>query len=193
MNILTQIKNEIVSKGMDPSSRSAINWFVSKITSLGKNEIRADIVRNTDNYSSGMVIGKMFFFYYDPKHKDKLPYYDRFPLVFPIERYSDGFLGLNLHYLSPGRRLQLLQNLKKTANNTKLNASTRLKISYDIIAQTSSLDDAKPCIKRYLYSQVRSRFVMVPADEWYLSIYLPVESFVNGQTKKAIKGPGRTR
>ena len=45
------------------------------------------------------------------KLKNKLPYYDRFPLTLPIEQYSDGFLGINLHYLSILMRIRLLDRL----------------------------------------------------------------------------------
>ena len=33
----------------------------------------------------------MYTFFYDPKTKDKLPYYDRFPVVIINEIYPDGF------------------------------------------------------------------------------------------------------
>ena len=56
-------------------------------------------------------IGQMFMFFYDPKNKQTLPYYDRFPLVFPIELYSDGFLGINLHYLPQKYRANLMDAL----------------------------------------------------------------------------------
>ena len=48
-------------------------------------------------------IGQMYMFQYDPKYKDVLPYYDRFPLVIPFEQtrrvgraQGDGFYGLNV-------------------------------------------------------------------------------------------------
>ena len=53
------------------------------------------------NLKKKLMIGNMYMFRYEPKLKESLPYYDRFPIVFPIEPYSDGFLGLNFHYLYP--------------------------------------------------------------------------------------------
>ena len=38
-------------------------------------------------------LGMMYSFKYDPKHKKTLPYYDTFPLIFPVEQYNDGILG----------------------------------------------------------------------------------------------------
>jgi hypothetical protein len=120
----------------------------------------------------------MYFFAYDPKMKKTLPMYDRFPLVFPIEPYNDGFLGLNLHYLSPGERAWLLNKLKDFRNNNKFNATTRLKLSYDLLASTKKLASvSRPCVKRYLFSHVRSKFIEMTPEEWDKAIGLPVAQF----------------
>ena len=74
----------------------------------------------------------MFMFIYDPKHKDTLPFYDTFPLVFPIEIYSDSFLGINLHYLPPVLRAKLMDALYTTANNNKYNEYKLINISIKI-------------------------------------------------------------
>ena len=37
--------------------------------------------------------GRLNMFFYDPKYKKTLPYYDTFPLVLPLENYPDGFLN----------------------------------------------------------------------------------------------------
>lgn len=162
------------------NSKQASEWFSSKIKSA--NGYRNAIVKSTDRSRSTTVIGKMYFFYYDPKTKDKLPVYDRFPLVFPIERYSDGFLGLNLHYLSGGERSALLNRLLEYKNNTRLTETTRLRLSYDLLSSAKRLaSTARPTIKRYLFNHVRSNFIEVPATEWEMAIQLPVELFV---TKK---------
>ena len=71
------------------------DWLIGKArTAAG---YRRNIVNNADRARPDAVIGRMYFFYYDAKNKDKLPQWDRFPLVLPIERYGNGFLGLNLH------------------------------------------------------------------------------------------------
>ena len=69
-------------------------------------------------------------FIYAPKFGKKLPYYDTFPLVLPIESYNDGFLGLNLHYLPIPLRIRLLDELSDFSNNTKFDESTFLRVSY---------------------------------------------------------------
>jgi hypothetical protein len=130
------------------------------------------------------MIGKMYFYFYDPKTKDTMPYYDRFPLVIPIERYNDGFLGLNLHYIHPKYRIILLDKLSDTMSNDTYDEKTKLKINYRYLAAASRIFEANPCIKRYLFTQIESRFLEITADEWDIAAMLPVESFVGATTSK---------
>lgn len=160
------------------TSNELNNWMTGKAKSaMG---YRNKIMSNTERSRDATVIGKMYFFWYDPKHKATLPMYDRFPLVFPIERYPDGFLGINVHYLSFGERDYLLNNLLKYRNNTKMDATTKLRVSYDILNNTKKIAGTmRPCIKRYLFTQVRSPFVEVTADEWDKAMQLPVAVWVS--------------
>lgn len=153
-----------------------MEWFVGKArTAAG---YRKKILSKQERSRDTTVIGKMFFFSYDPKWKDILPIYDRYPLVFPIESYSDGFLGINLHYLPIPIRTAMLAQLSKLASNKTLTPNTRLRISYDILQSARSLRNmAKPCYHRYLYSHVRSKFIEITPDEWDMAAQLPIELF----------------
>ena len=71
------------------------SWYRDKIREFGKPDAM-DLIRDGKRAATPYY-GKMNMFFYDPKHKKKLPYYDTFPLVLPIERYNDGFLGINFH------------------------------------------------------------------------------------------------
>ncbi len=141
-------------------------------------------MRDRERFRNKSIIGRMYFYYYDPKTKDSLPYYDRFPLVIPIERYPDGFLGLNLHYIHPKRRIILLDKLSTILNNRDYDETTRFKISYDFLKRASRIYEATPCIKRYLSSQVQSRFLEITAEEWDIAAMLPVESFAKATARK---------
>ena len=159
------------------TTKDAIDWYESMVrTAAGA---RRALFKAEQNQRGSTVIGKMFFFKYDPKTKATLPVYDVYPLIFPIEMYSDGFLGLNLHYLSTGERELFLSRLKKYALATNITDKTRLRLSYDLIAGTSKLYGlSRPCVKRYLYSHVRSKFIEIPGTEWDRAINLPTEQFV---------------
>ena len=137
-----------------------------------------------DRLRTNSIIGKMYFYFYDPKTKDSLPYYDRFPLVIPIENYKDGFLGMNLHYIHPKQRIILLDKLSDTASNKNYDKNTKLRISYQFLSSASRAFEATPCIKRYLYAHIQSRFLEISADEFDIAVMLPVESFVKASTSK---------
>lgn len=157
--------------------QDSTDWFIGKATTAAG--YRKKLVSNEDRGRDAAVIGRMYFFYYDPKFKKTLPMYDRFPLVFPIEPYSDGFLGLNLHYISPGERAWLIGKLSDFRNNKNMTDKTRLRLSYDLLSTSKKLaSTARPCIKRYLFSHVRSKFVEITPNEWQKAIDLPVAMFV---------------
>lgn len=159
------------------TSKELFDWLLGKARSASS--MRKTLINAPQQQSSSTVIGKMYFFSYDAKTKDKLPRWDKYPLVFPIERYNDGFLGLNLHYLASGERQALLGQLTKYATAKNLTEKSRLRLTYDLIASTKRLNSlARPCIKRYLYSHVRSKFVEIPATEWDRVVQLPLEVFV---------------
>jgi hypothetical protein len=180
--LIDRIKDSLAKKGFEPRSRDARNWLRSKIPTL--RPTKAQLMQDRNRLRSASIIGRMYFYFYDPKTKDKLPYYDKFPLVIPIERYPDGFLGLNLHYIHPKQRIILLDKLSEIATDNNFDANTKLRISYDYLSRASRLFEAKPCIKRYLFSHVQSRFLEITADEWDIAALLPVESFMKADKNK---------
>ena len=179
--LIDRIKESLAKEGYEPRSRFARAWLKSKVPSL--RPTRGELMRDRERFRNKSIIGRMYFYYYDPKTKDSLPYYDRFPLVIPIERYSDGFLGLNLHYIHPKRRIILLDKLSTILNNDNYDETTKFKISYDYLKRDSKIFEAKPCIKRYLTKHVQSRFLEITADEWDIAVMLPVESFAKEKAR----------
>lgn len=168
-------------------------WYrntAKKLGSLTPSTLAAD----KDRFSSSInrySIGRMYMFNYDAKLKNELPYWDRFPLVFPIELYNDGFLGINLHYISPIVRAKLMTALYETTNNKNYDDTTRLKINYEILRSASQFKYFKPCVKRYLFSHVRSRYMYISPTEWDVTIMLPTEQFVGATKAKVFKESSR--
>jgi hypothetical protein len=70
------------------------------------------------------------------------------------------------------------------ANNSKFDETTRLKISYEFLKRASKIFEAQPCIKRYLFNHIDSRFLEITADEWDIAALLPAENFVGATTSK---------
>jgi len=147
-------------------------WFRDKIKEFGT-PTSSNLLRDGKRTSTP-TFGLLNMFMYDPKLKDKLPYYDTFPLVLPIEEYSNGFLGINLHYLSMPIRIRLLDRLVDYSNNDKFDKSTNLNVDY---SRLKKIDMIKPCLKRYLSGHVRTNFRKVTADEFMIATLLPVQKF----------------
>jgi hypothetical protein len=180
--LINRIQTSLAKEGLTPRTNAAREWLRSKVKSLSPTP--QSLMRDRERLRDNSFIGRMYFYFYDPKHKNTLPYYDRFPLVIPIERYSDGFLGLNLHYIHPKQRIILLDKLSNVATNNRFDDKTKLRISYEYLAAASKAFEATPCIKRYLFSHIDSRFLEISAEEWDIAVMLPVESFVGATTSK---------
>ena len=140
---------------------------------------------NPEQLVTKIIPGHLYMFVYDPKTKDTLPYYDRFPLVFPFRKTPDGFIGLNMHYLPYPLRITLLDNLLTFASNQRFDETTRLKYSWALIDGMSKYAAAKPCVKQYLVGHVRTQFRQVESNNWATAMLLPVERFV-GASKQEI-------
>ena len=170
--LLDRITQSLQKEGLTPGTNKAREWLRSKVSDLkpSKQALMNDRLR----LRSTTIIGKMYFYFYDPKTKNSLPYYDRFPLVIPIEQYSDGFLGLNLHYIHPKQRIILLDKLSEYASNDRYDKTTKLRLSYAALSSAAKIFEAQPCIKRYLFNHVQSRFLEISADEWDIASLLPM-------------------
>ena len=128
-------------------------WYKDKIKEFGKPGAM-DLIRDGKR-DSRPFYGRLNMFIYDPKFKKTLPYYDTFPLVLPLESYSDGFLGINLHYLPISLRIRLLDRLNDFSSDTKFDRGTTLDVSYDKVKKIQSV---KPTIHKYFFSDVRPTF-----------------------------------
>ncbi len=189
----------IIAKGMKAGHTETRDWFRDKAMQVTRQNTNVNrlMEKNMAHHVAFPEIGKMSMFLYDPKHKETLPYYDRFPMIFAIEYYaSEGsFLGINLHYLPPLYRARLMDALHDLTNNKLYDQKTKLKISYEILKGASKYKYFKPCIKKYLFDHVRSPFLEIPPDEWDYTLMLPLDRFMKknaravwDESKKIIQG-----
>ena len=147
-------------------------WYKEKIKEFGKPNAQ-NLIRDGKRNNKPFY-GRLNMFFYDPKFKKTLPYYDVFPLVLPLEIYSDGFLGINLHYLPIPLRIKLLDKLVDYSNNTKFDESTKLMVDYKKLKRVNLI---KPTIHKYLAGQTKSQFRRIDADEFTIATLLPVQRF----------------
>jgi hypothetical protein len=180
-NILIQGARQGIIPARTVAARDWYRQAAGKLTSnitAGAFEKRTDSARKV----STMEYGYMYAFRYDPKMKKELPYYDTFPLIFPVKMESDGFLGINFHYLPPVLRAKLMNALYSTLTNKKYDDTTKVRISYSILQSASKYRYFKPMLKKYLRSHVRSQFLEIQVNEWDMAIFLPTESFRKADT-----------
>ena len=181
--LLDKLKTAIKTSKAGAKARAAGDWFREKVRQAGASAKMKAVTPNQllrRQPDDNILLGKMFFYKYDPKFAKKLPYWDMYPLVFPFERAPGGFYGLNLHYIPPRDRAVLMDNLNQYASNNKYDQTTRLELSYRLLKRYGR---AVPCVKRYLGDRIVSQTVRIDADEWEIAIFLPVERF-----QKASKG-----
>ena len=157
-------------------------WYKEKIKEFGKPNAQ-NLIRDGKRNNKPFY-GRLNMFFYDPKFKKTLPYYDAFPLVLPLEIYSDGFLGINLHYLPIPLRIKLLDKLVDYSNNTKFDESTKLMVDYKKLKRVNLI---KPTIHKYLSGQTKSQFRRIDADEFTIATLLPVQRFKKASDREVWK------
>ena len=179
--------------GVKARTDASRKWFQNKVKDLAmparKTLLKDDALTGTER----VIAGNMYMYFYDPKLKESLPYYDRFPLTIMVDSAPGGFYGINLHYLPYDIRAAFLDKLLDLAPKKPKNESRLTKMRYDLLKGSSKFKEFKPCFKHYLAKHVKSQFVRVPITEWEIAIFLPVEQFrksskdtVWAESKKAI-------
>ena len=148
------------------------DWYKRKVQSMTTPGARSLI--RSGKATLRPKYGIMNLFGYDPKHKAKLPYYDIFPLIFPLEPAKGGFIGLNFHYLKPGARAAFLRSLANTTTDKKFDKKTRYRINWRNNAFM------RKTAKHYLFNHVRTSFLNITAEEMAIAIFLPVARFKKG-------------
>lgn len=175
------------------NSQQSLEWFRNQYESLSPRDVMPrEFIRETDRIRKVPLIGRLYMFLYNPKMKEQLPFYDRFPLVFPFRRVRGGFYGINLHYLHPKYRALLMDSLYNTINNTKFDETTRLRFTYDILNSSSKYRWFKPCVKHYLTQQMSTQLLYIDPKEWNLALFVPSEQF-RKSNKKAVWADSREK
>ena len=175
---LTTIAQKRNSLDYPKFSRDSTLWMQRKVATLrDPGYLAKTISQEADRSRGGSLIGGVYFFYYEPKLAAKLPYYDTFPLVIILQKYSDGFLGLNMHYLPVMLRAAFMDMLMDFAHFDVKTDAARINASYNILKTTQRLKAFRPCLKRYLVTNMGSKPLLVDPSEWETAMWLPVEQF----------------
>ena len=63
----------------------------------------------------------------------------------------------------------------------------RIRITYPILDASKRFKEFRPCIKKYLYTHIKSRILKVEGKEWDIAMYLPVQQFKKAPVSKVWK------
>ena len=161
--------------GVQPRSDESQKWFRNKLKNIGQVN-RQKLLRDSALQRVARPrMGDMYMFFYDPKHKETLPYYDTFPLIIMVEKAPGGFYGLNMHYLPPVLRAKLFDGLEKS--DERYDENTRFRARYRLLQSVRKLKYFKPCFKHYLTKHVEGRISKVEAPEWEIALFMPTQRF----------------
>ena len=182
-NIFQKLELAAFRNQITPRTEESREWFMKKAKVIKGINREALMKEEPLDRGARRIIGSMQMFFYDPKYKETLPYYDRFPLAIIVKPAKGGFLGMNLHYLPPILRAKFLDALMDNVTSKK-SEDAKFQLTTRLLAGTSELEYYKPCIKHYLNEHVRSKFAEVKAPEWEIATFLPTASFVKAGTQK---------
>ncbi len=192
-NLFQKVQIEAFRNGVTPRTKESREWFRKRMTSLRSSRLNRDVLMKNEELSitNKPEVGSMCMYFYDPKTKKTLPYYDAFPLIIVVGPAEGGFYGLNLHYLPPVLRAKMLDKLLDNLNNTKYNESTRFKVNYELLQRLSGAPYYKACLKRYLFNHVKSKFATVNAPEWEIATFIPTASWQKSGSSEVYKDSRR--
>ncbi len=162
---------------VDYSQKDLTEWINTKAMDLSSGHVHKTLL-NSDR-GSKTIIGNLYFFKYDPKHKDKLNIYDRYPMAFPIKIYRDGFLGVNMHYLPVGERREFIKRVneyKKTSDDDRVRVNAEL---IAMLEQSKRIYKMMPkAVHRYLSDHTKSKFIRILPEEYDKAVQLKIDEWV---------------
>jgi len=183
-SLFDKYRDAAAKAGVEPRTQESYKWFIEKMKTL-RTINRTTVLRDPNLIKKNKPLaGRMYMYFYDPKTKDTLPYYDRFPLILMVGPAPGGFYGLNLHYLAPVLRAKMLDGLISITNNKRFDETTKVKLNYNLLTSVKKLRWYEPCFKRYLLTNVKKQMVMVEASEWETAVFLPTEDFAKANKRK---------
>lgn len=183
-DLFTKVKDHIGDKDV----KYRHDWLQRQIRSAtSSNERDQGAVRSMRHRnSSSPGEGLMYFMVYAPKHADSLPYYDQFPFILPFSTaLPGGFTALNLHYLPPRTRIELLNSLQGLVENNRFSSDARFRdLSWRMLKSAARDRHVQPAVKNYLFNRVRSRFITINGDEWHIAASLALEDFAKASKQQ---------
>ena len=171
------VQMAMLNDAVDELMEKSTLWAEGRMRHASQKMVRFKIGRLQER----VLRGRVYQFFYDAKHKETLPYYDAFPYVIVLEKYDDGFLGINMHYLPLYHRAILFDRLDLLTRhpNMEPDEQSRMMLRYDRLSKVRRFRFHKPALKRYLYSQIQGPVYQIPGNLWRMALFLPTTDFMH--------------
>ena len=178
-DLLDKLTAAVRTGTIGAETRRSAQWFRDKIKGI-KGDLRnrfsstnaAKFYREAEDKVNSNVmkrranLGDIFCYYYNPKFRNELPYYDMFPMIMLIGTDQDTFTGLNFHYLPPKFRAILLDRVNAKVGRGIINWK-----------KISKIPQVAPTVKRYRFDHIMRKVVPIEENEQEIAIFLPLERF----------------
>ena len=177
-SFLSKVSDAVRGGTVGKEVQRSAKWFQDKIKGL-KGEVKnrfsstnaAKFYRESEKINDTIFkrrasLGDLFCYYYNPKYRKTLPYYDMFPMIMLLKAERDTFLGINFHYLRPKWRAILLDRV-----------SAKIGGGLPKWNKLRNIRQIAPTIKRYRFDHIMRKVVPIEEDEQEIAIFLPTERF----------------
>ena len=178
-SFLSRVSDAVRSGTVGKEVKRSAKWFQDKIKGL-KGDLRnrfsstnaAKFYREAETKVNPAVLkrrielGDLFCYYYNPKYRKTLPYYDMFPMIMLLSAEKETFLGINFHYLRPKWRAILLDRAK-----------LKIRSGIPTWKKLSKIKQIAPTVKRYRFDHIMRKVIPIEEDEQEIAIFLPTEKF----------------
>lgn len=170
-DIINAFRAQIKKSSNSPTHNKSTKWFEDTL----KKRVKNKAVINPKP-------GAIYTFVYDAKHKNTLPYWDKFPLIIFLgmqastKSKSIMMQGLNLHYITPRQRQSFLEELLIYMTTKTLNSNTKLKIKW---SNVKHMRGSTEMIKNYLPGNIKGKLIEINPTDWASVIFLPTQKFIS--------------
>ena len=176
-SFLSKVSDAVRSGTVGKEVKRSAQWFQDKIKGL-KGTVKhrfsstnaAKFYRESEIKIQPAVLkrrvgyGDLFCYYYNPKYKKTLPYYDMFPMIMLLSAEKETFLGINFHYLRPKWRAFLLDR-----------ATAKIGAGLPRWSKLRQITQLAPTIKRYRFDHIMKKIIPIEEDDQEIAIFLPTE------------------
>lgn len=178
-------------RGLKPAQEEARDWYLNTLKSTGDTSVRRT--------GEPFIPGKIYVFRYEtPVTEDKLPWWDKNPVVLSLGRKDGKDIGINLNLLPHTVRLNILDRIHEqyepliddTLNRNVINVSDQpgiISLNYNNAKRFLSRMGFTYAIRTYI-TTLRKNTGIVSYNEWRRVVLLDFIDVAKGSRGQARGG-----